>query len=195
MKVILASTSPTRRKILASAGVVVEAISPGVDEDPRGIEDPVALAGALALRKALAIGPRPDTWVLGSDQVAYDPEHRQDNWGKPKSAVDHLERLKACRGRVHDLATGWALVGPDGAVLMGVERAHMHVRADLTDEELQAYVGSGEGANCAGGYAVEGLGAFLFQRIEGDWYTVLGLPLFPIMGALREVGWRFGSRP
>ncbi len=195
MLLVLASTSPTRRKILASAGIVAEAISPGVDEDPRGIEDPVALAGALALRKALAIDPRPGTWVLGSDQVAYDPAHRSDNWGKPKSPLDHLERLKACRGRVHDLATGWALVGPDGAALMGVERAHMHVRADLTDEELRAYVGSGEGANCAGGYAVEGLGGFLFEKIDGDWYTVLGLPLFPIVGALRQVGWRFGSRP
>lgn len=195
MKLILASTSPTRRKILESAGIIATAISPGVDEDARGIEDPVALAGALALRKALAIEPGPDTWVLGSDQVAYDPELRAQLWGKPTDPVDHLGRLMACRGRVHDLATGWALVGPDGATRVGVERAHMHVRADLTDEELAAYVATGEGSQCAGGYAVEGLGAFLFERIDGDWYTVLGLPLFPILGALRDLGWRFGGSP
>jgi len=189
---VLASTSKIRAKILADAGFVAEAVAPGVSEDPGTLRDPAALAEALALRKARAVADRyPGAWVVGSDQVVHDPEGRGAPWGKPIDAVDHLARLRSMRGRCHELVTGWAILGPGAPGQSGVERARVWMRADLDDAELAAYVESGEGRWCAGGYAVEGRGAFLFDRVDGDWNTVLGLPLFAVIGALRARGWRY----
>jgi septum formation protein len=194
--IVLASTSPIRRKLLHDAGLAFDAVPPGVDEDPGEIRDPVALARVLSLRKARAVAAsRPGAWVIGSDQVARDPETPERQWGKPADPGDHLRLLRAERGRVHELCTGWALVGPEGESA-GVERARLRMRADLDDDELAAYVATGEAAGCAGGYAIEGRGIFLFEAIDGDWTTVLGLPLLPVLGALRARGWRFsGASP
>lgn len=198
-RVWLASTSPWRRRLLQAAGVRVEVEAPGTDERAVTLPDPVALARELARRKALAVAERhPGDWVIGSDQVGFDPEIGEP-FGKPDDPGDHLRRLRALAGRPHVLVTGVALirVGRDGEVDEEVfdERTTLHVRADLSDDELRAYVATGEGSGCAGGYAIEGLGAFLFERIEGDWFNVVGLPLLGLMSALRERGWRFGGDP
>jgi septum formation protein len=188
---VLASTSPIRAKILRDAGFTVEIVAPEVSEDPGQTVDPAALAEELALRKARAVAARrPDAWVIGADQVAHDPDVPGVSWGKPKDEDDHLARLGAMRGRRHELCAGWALIGPDGPAQSGVERVSLWGRADLEDRELAAYVRGGEGRWCAGGYAIEGQGAFLFDRIAGDWTTILGLPLFAVIGALRARGWR-----
>lgn len=190
---ILASTSPWRRQMLHAAGLPARGEAPGVDEDPRGETDPVRLAVGLAGRKARAVAARwPEAWVLGADQVVCDAVARDQIWGKPRDPADHLARLRSMRGRSHVLITGWALVGP-GLARDGWCETALHVRADLTDDELAAYVACGEGSGCAGGYMAEGRGAFLFDRIDGDWFNVLGLPLLDVFGALRELGWRFGE--
>ncbi len=189
MRIVLASTSPWRRKLLADAGLVVDAVAPGVDEE---IEepDPVLRAVALAVRKAEAVARiLPDALVLGADQVATDGA---SIWGKPTDPEDHLARLRALRGRSHRLVTGWALRGP-GVRREGHQVTTLWGRADLAEEELVAYVACGEGSGCAGGYAIEGRGVFLFERIDGDWFNIVGLPLLPVLGALRELGWRFGE--
>lgn len=196
-RVWLASTSPWRRRLLEAAGVRVGIEAPGVDERAVTLPDPVALARDLARRKALAVADRhPGDWVIGSDQVGFDPEVGEP-FGKPDDPEDHLRRLRALVGRPHVLVTGVALVrrGADGGVEEEVfdQRTTLHVRADLGEDELTAYVATGEGSHCAGGYAVEGLGAFLFERIDGDWFNVVGLPLLPLMSALRRRGWRFGG--
>lgn len=198
-RVWLASTSPWRRRLLQAAGVRVEVEAPGTDERAVDLPDPVALARELARRKALAVAERhPGDWVIGSDQVGFDPRVGEP-FGKPEDPDDHLMRLRALVGRPHVLVTGVALirVGVDGAVEEEVfdERTTLHVRADLSEDELRAYVATGEGSGCAGGYAVEGLGAFLFDRIDGDWFNVVGLPLLGLMSALRRRGWRFGVEP
>lgn len=189
-ELVLASTSPWRRQMLESAGLRVRCESPGVDERAVIESDPIRLATILAERKADSVARRhPEAWVLGADQVVTDG---RDVWGKPVDVADHLARLRSMRGRSHELVTGFALRGP-GLRHTGLERTRMHVRADLHDAELEAYVATGEGAGCAGGYAAEGQGAFLFERIEGDWFNVLGLPLLQVMSVLRAHGWRFGS--
>lgn len=192
-ELILASTSPFRQRMLRDAGLRVRAVAPGVDEDPRGETDPVALVRALAVRKARAVSRTlPEAWVLGADQVAYDPGAGSRPIGKPADPADHLRQLRAMRGRSHVLVTGFALLGP-GIEQVDHEQTILHVRPDVSDEELQAYVATGEGSGCAGGYAAEGRGAFLFSRIEGDFFNVLGLPLLRVFDLLRAHGWRFST--
>lgn len=193
-ELILASTSPYRRRMLKDAGLLVRSEAPGVDEDaPDEMTDVVALVEHLALRKARAVSDRfPGAWVIGADQLAHDRDRPGEAIGKPPDPSVHLERLAAMRGRSHVLVTGFAVITP-GQVHVSHEQTVMHVRADLTDEELAAYVATGEGSGCAAGYAVEGRGAFLFDRIEGDFFNVMGLPLLTILGVLRELGWRFGD--
>ncbi len=193
----LASTSPWRRRMLEAAGLRIRAEAPGVDERSVLRADPVELARELALQKARAVAARhPGEWVLGADQVGYDPELREP-FGKPADPEDHLARLASLVGRSHVLVTGFALVrgGDTPEEVVEDVSTSLVVRADLTREELLAYVRTGEGSGCAGGYAIEGLGAFLFERVDGDWFNVVGLPLLRVMTLLRERGWRFEVAP
>ena len=185
----LASTSPYRRRVLQAAGIPARAESPGVGEESDET-DPVRLAGELAVRKAVAVSARnPSGWVIGADQVAYDLVDRVP-FGKPRDPEDHLRMLRGMVGRSHALVTGVALVGP-GFVDTLHDETVMRVRADLEDDELRAYVATGEGSGCAGGYAAEGRGAFLFERIDGDFFNVVGLPVLRVIGLMRARGWRF----
>jgi septum formation protein len=186
----LASTSPWRRRLLTDAGIAVLTESPGVDERSVEIADPVLLARDLARRKALAVAARhPDAWVLGADQVGYDLDPPGPPFGKPTDPEDHFRRLRSMVGRRHALVTAFSLVGP-GIDVHEHETSVLTARNDLEDDELRAYVASGEGSGCAGGYAIEGRGVFLFEKIDGDWFNVVGLPLLRVVSALRAHGWR-----
>ncbi|MCB9664187.1 MAG: septum formation protein Maf [Alphaproteobacteria bacterium] len=190
MRLVLASTSPWRLRMLRDAGLDVSGVAPGVDEEPLVGDGPVVTAALRARAKAEAVATRhPDAWVLGADQVVHAGD---EVFGKPRDPVDHLARLRSLRGETHALVTAWSLRGP-GLPADGVCTTRMVVRADLTDAELEAYVRSGEGSGCAGGYAAEGQGAFLFRAVEGDWFNVIGLPLLDVVGALRARGWRYGA--
>jgi len=189
--IVLASTSSARKRLLTEAGWSFEAVPSRIDEGI-DVDDPVELVRTLAVRKARAVAAqRPDAWVIGADQVVYDPGAREP-WGKPPSDTAHLARLQHLRGRRHELVTGVALVRPEGVAVAHATSA-LEMRADVSDEELEAYVACGEGRHCAGGYAVEGRGAFLFERIDGDYTNVLGLPMPTLYGLLRDAGWRFGE--
>ena len=191
-RLVLASTSPMRRQLLATAGLAVEAVAPGVDEASAVANDPVGLVRELAHRKAVAVAHQhPDAWVIGADQVVFDPALQQP-WGKPPDPATHRARLMAMRGAEHHLVTGLAVVGP-GIDAVEHQLTRLVVRGDVSDEEIAAYVATGEGAWCAGGYAAEAKGSFLFERIDGDWSNVMGLPLFRLYDLLRRHGWRFGA--
>lgn len=184
---ILASTSPWRRQMLETAGIRLRCESSGFDERSVTEPDAARLALALARSKAMVVAQRfPDAWVIGADQVVTDGVSA---WGKPSDPIDHRRQLLAMRGTTHDLVTGFCVIGP-GIDESGVETTRMVVRADLEEAEIEAYVATGEGSGCAGGYAVEGRGVFLFERIEGDWFNVIGLPLLRVLTALRKHGWR-----
>lgn len=190
MQIVLASASPWRRKLLHDAGLDVLGEAARIDETDFDGEGAAGMALARARAKAADVASRhPAAWVIGADQVVHQDGER---FGKPTDPADHLARLQSMRGRTHELVTGWVLVGP-GTPAEGVCVTRMHVRADLTDDELAAYVANGEGRGCAGGYAAEGLGGFLFSAIEGDWFNVIGLPLFEVQTALRARGWRFSN--
>lgn len=187
MRLILASTSPWRRQLLADLGLRAEGVASGVAEEEFSEARPKERAVGLARMKAEAVAARsPGALVIGADQVAHlDGE----SFGKPLDPADHLQRLRALRGRSHVLVTGVALIGP-GIEVVFAEETEVVFRADLSDEELLAYVRSGEGSGCAGGYRAEGQGAALIARINGDWFNVIGLPVYRLLDALRALGWR-----
>jgi septum formation protein len=189
-KVVLASGSEWRLRLLHEAGVPCEAVSPGTVEDAVVETDPMKRAVGRATAKALAVASgRPDALVIGADQVVHLDGQL---FGKPRDDAHWREMLGALVGKTHSLTTGVALVGE------GINEA-FHVtttvtfRADLTDDELRAYVASGEARSCAGGYMVERRGAWLVARIDGDWNNVIGLPIGAVIARLRAAGWRLDA--
>lgn len=177
--------------MLENAGVAFQVQAADVDETAlkAGFDAGRAgeLAQALAAAKALAVSERaPGAWVLGGDQtLAFDGALIS----KAPDLVAARARLSAMRGRPHQLHSGAALAR-DGRVLWsGVDTATMQVR-DFSDAFLDAYLAA-EGPAllaCVGAYRLEGLGSQLFDRIEGDCFTVLGLPLWKVLDQLRRHG-------
>lgn len=189
---ILASGSASRRAMLTAAGVAFAARSPGVDEEAakaalagRTARD---LADALAELKAVKVSSLiPDSLVLGSDSVVELADGSLlDKPASREEAADHLARMSAGH---HDLHSAAVIAEGGRAVWRAVDRARLHVRP-LSREFIQAYL-DGEWpaiAGCVGCYRVEGPGVQLFTRIEGSQFTVLGLPLLPVLGYLRVRG-------
>lgn len=188
---ILASKSAGRRLALEQAGIPFEAIPANVDE--RAIEerlfgaDPDRIALTLALAKALAVSAKaPGRLVLGADQTASCGERI---FGKPRDMAEAKELLQFLSGRRHRLHSAIALAR-DGVLLFEtVAHADLTMRS-LSDAFLAAYLAKmGETAlSSAGAYQIEGLGAHLFSHIEGDHWTIMGLPLIAALDALREQG-------
>lgn len=188
---ILASKSAGRRQVLQQAGVPYEAIPADVDE--RAIESalgPVgadAVASSLAHAKALAISrAAPDRLVLGADQVA-SCENRL--FGKPADMKAAHDLLRFLAGRRHRLHSAVALIRGGVTIFETVAYADLIMR-DLSDDFIAAYLKTvGETAlTSAGAYQVEGLGAQLFRQVRGDHWTIMGLPILPVLEALREAG-------
>ena len=188
-RLILASKSAARRAMLSDAGVPFVVQVADVDEDALktpGV-DPVELAVELARAKALAVSRHDaDAWVLGADQtLAFDG----GLVSKAATLAAARERLSAMRGRTHQLHSGAALARNGQVVWSGVDTVEMKMR-DFSDAFLDAYLAAeGEGLlSCVGSYRLEGLGAQLFEAVEGDYFTVLGLPLWPVLAELRRAG-------
>lgn len=186
---ILASKSAARQAMLHDAGVAFTVEGADVDEDALktpGI-DPARLAVDLARLKALAVSRHhDDAWVLGADQtLAFDG----GLISKARSLDEARDRLVAMRGRSHALYSGAALAYRGQIVWSGVDVAHMQMR-DFSDTFLDAYLREeGEGLlACVGSYRLEGMGAQLFDSVDGDHFTVLGLPLWPVLAELRRAG-------
>ena len=192
MKLILASQSASRRAMLAAAGVPFEAVAAGVDEDAAkaalsGV-GPRNLADALAELKALKVSARePAALVLGSDSVvALDDGTLLDKPASREEAAEHLTRMS---GRVHELWSAAVIAEGGRAVWRHVERAKMSVRP-LSYSFVERYLDAEWPAisGCVGCYRMEGPGVQLFHRVEGSHFTVLGLPLIPVLAQLRVLG-------
>lgn len=190
-RLILASKSAARRAMLEGAGVAFTVQVADVDEDAlKARHDPADAAGLaieLARAKALAVSRRDgDAWVLGADQtLAFDG----GLVSKARSLGEARARLAAMRGRAHQLHSGAALAHNGQIVWSGVDTAEMRVR-DFSDAFLDAYLAAegDELLHCVGSYRLEGMGAQLFEAVEGDYFTVLGLPLWPVLAELRRAG-------
>jgi septum formation protein len=170
-RLVLASRSPQRRAILESLGVPFEVRPVDVVEENDGV--PVAVAGENALRKAVAGRAARDEVVLGVDTlVTVDLEI----WGKPPTEAVARETLRRLAGRTHEVISGVALVGEGGAVRAATTTTRVTFRP-MDDPTLDWYLDSGEWRERAGGYAIQGRGGALVERIEGDYLNVVGLPV------------------
>lgn len=190
---LLASTSQTRRMLLEHAGIPVETTASGVDE--RGVEDasrhegmpPLALAQRLALAKAIAVSERrPDRLVLGGDQVLDCEGMTFHKAGTRQEAARQLERLA---GRTHALHAAGALARNGTLVAAFDATAYLTMR-QLGPDGIERYLDlvAPDTLASIGIYQVEAVGIHLFDRIEGDHSTILGLPLLPLLAALRTLG-------
>lgn len=177
--------------MLAAAGVPHEAMAAGIDEAAAKADfadfAPRDLAGALAERKARAVANRfPDALVLGCDQVAELDGAPLD---KPASRDEAAEQLTELRGATHRQHSAAAIVTNGATSWRHTDTANLAMR-DFSETFLDTYLDAEWPAigGCAGGYRLEGLGAQLFARIDGSHFTILGLPLLPLLDYLRERG-------
>lgn len=190
MNLILASTSPIRGTLLANAGVAYAAEAPGVDEAAikAGFTgDDTALTVALGEAKARAVSERhPRALVIGSDSLVSVEGRRFD---KPAGRETAAEHLRFFSGKAMQLTSSAVLV-QDGETVWGhASRATLTMRP-LSEAFIQEYLDADwpEVSYCVGVFRLEGPGVQLFKTIEGDHFTILGLPLLPLLGALRERG-------
>jgi len=187
-RLVLASTSPYRRDLLARLGLPFDTARPGVNETPGPGESPLALAVRLAEAKAVDVASaNGDAWVLGSDQVA---ELDGTALGKPGDAERARAQLAAMSGRAVCFHTGVCLARGDGRRLAALDTTTVRFRA-LSDGEIARYVAAERPLDCAGSFKSEGLGIALFEAIESQDPTALvGLPLIATARLLREAGFR-----
>ncbi len=187
-KIYLASSSIWRASILKNAGIDVDILPPNVDEYSIIADHPTQTAKLRAIAKGesvLALCHDHDV-LISADQVVYLGTEVFD---KPKTKEEWFERLCRFRGIGHDLTTSVSLFC-QGKRIDIQEHTKVWFRADISDQELRAYVEDGEARGCAGGYMVEQKGAWLIDRVQGDWLNVVGLPLFAILTELRTLGFR-----
>lgn len=185
MRLILASTSPYRRELLARLRLPFETVRPEVDETPLPDEAPPQIAHRLAAAKAAAVARlEPDAWVIGSDQVA---ELDGRPLGKPGGRDAAIAQLSAMSGRSVRFLTGLSLRHGDTALhALDVTRVRFRV---LQAGEIARYVDAEQPFDCAGSFKSEGLGIALFDAIESqDPTALIGLPLIATAGLLRQAG-------
>lgn len=190
--IVLASASAVRAKMLRDSGVSFELVSSGVDEAApkarllKAGASPREIAQHLAEAKGLAVSSRGVGLVIGADQTLDLDGELID---KAEDLSEARERLQRLRGRSHTLHTAVALAR-SGEVIWRLTASPRLLMRDFTDTYLDAYLAaSGEAVlSSVGCYHLEGSGAQLFERIEGDYFSVLGLPLIELLGALRSEG-------
>ncbi|MBZ0161699.1 MAG: Maf-like protein [Notoacmeibacter sp.] len=192
-EIILASASPFRREMLERAGLSFRAEAAAIDE--RAVEEPVAAAGAapddialvLAEAKALDVGTRhPGCWIIGTDQTLSIGD---EILHKPADMEEARRRLLALSGRTHDLNSAVVLVHDGETVWRHVSVASLTMRK-LTPQFIGRHLARTGSAvlPSVGAYQIEGEGIQLFENIEGDLFTIMGLPLLPLLAELRNRG-------
>ncbi len=177
-KLILASSSPRRIQILKNAGFNFEVIPPAIEEEAQG--PPVVRARILAKKKALSVWRKfRDSVVIGADTLVFVGEKVI---GKPKDPQEAKDILAFLSGRTHKVVTAVCVLSKEKRVVFH-DVAKVKFRK-LSKQEIESYVASGEPLDKAGSYGVQGFGAVIVERIVGNFYTVMGLPihmLYPIL--------------
>jgi septum formation protein len=187
MKLILASSSPFRRELLARLMIPFEVVPPDVDESPQPGESPAQLVERLAIAKARTVAAsHPDALVIGSDQVAV---HGRDIVGKPLTHERAVAQLRAASGRAITLYTGLALVNSATGRVQSEVVPYRVLFRSLTDAQIENYLRKEQPYHCAGSVKSEGLGVALLERFEGDDpATLIGLPLIRLTRMLENEG-------
>lgn len=189
MKLLLASSSPIRRAMLEAAGIEFEARAPGIDEDrvKARLSQAGDIATELARSKALAVSEGElGAWVIGSDSVVSVHGRLFD---KPRDRGDAADHLRFFSGNSMRLTSAVVLARGGSVDWTHAATATLRVRP-LSEEFIEDYLEQEwpEVSYCVGVFRLEGRGVQLFERIEGDHFTILGMPLLPLLAALRERG-------
>jgi septum formation protein len=186
---ILASQSRARQALLANAGISFEAVPADIDEreiqQASGLSAPGDIAALLARQKALSVSAQqPDRFVVGADQTLARGARL---FVKPAGRAQAAEQLRALAGGSHELHSAVA-VARDGEILFERASIARMTMRQIGEPEIGAYLDEAGDAVTAsvGAYQLEGLGVHLFERIEGDHFTILGLPLLPLLAFLRS---------
>lgn len=189
--VILASQSPRRRELLTLAGIPHEVCPADIDETVHPGERPVPHCERLARAKAHTLAlEHPEALVIGSDTIVVIDG---DILGKPRDRDDAIRMLGRLSGRSHTVHTAIA-VAHRGETHSAVETVAVHFRA-LTRRQIEAYVDTGEPMDKAGAYGIQGCGATIVERIDGDYYAVMGLPLCRLITLVRDLGYDYAFGP
>lgn len=188
---VLASQSRARQMLLDNAGLAFETVPAAIDEraiqQKSGLVQPGEIAALLAQEKALVISAgMPDRYVIGADQTLALGTRL---FSKPAGRAQAADQLRALAGNTHELHSGVAVALGGKVLFSEVAVARMTMRP-LGGDEIRSYLdAAGEAVTTSvGAYQLEGLGVHLFQRIEGDHFTILGLPLLPLLAFLRGQG-------
>ncbi len=189
---VLASASPRRRELLAQVGYAFRIEAADIPEDPLPGEDPIAYVTRLARGKAEAVRSRPanaSAVVLGADTTVVI---EGQILGKPESTADAARMLRLLSGRTHQVITGVSVVS-SAQILTAAEVTAVQFHS-LSDEEIAAYIATGEPMDKAGAYAIQGRAACWIPRIHGCYFNVVGLPLALVSNLLSTLA-RLPGRP
>ncbi|GAC1381295.1 MAG: Maf family protein [Marmoricola sp.] len=185
-RLVLASASPARLKTLQAAGLQPDVIVSGVDEDSVTEPDPSSLALRLAQLKAVAVAAStPRSLVIGCDSVL---EFEGEIFGKPSDPAEATDRWKRMRGKAGVLHTGHCLIDTHREVWVARSAATQVRFARITDQEIDAYVATGEPLNVAGGFTLDGLGGAFVSGITGDPHNVVGISVPLLRTMFGELG-------
>jgi len=190
-KIILASGSPRRAEILRTVGWPFEMMPPDIDETRRTNEDAVTYVQRLARSKAEAVAQRvPSSLIVAADTTVVIDEQILE---KPTDQNDACRMLRKLSGQWHQVITGVALIdGPTSQMQFGCEKTEVKF-AMMSQDEVNWYASSGEPMDKAGAYAIQGLGARFIERIRGDYFNVMGLPVRLLYEMIQEFSAK--SRP
>src|SRR5437773_12048763 len=188
MALVLASASPRRRELLTNAGTPFIVQPSEIPELPREGEAPQACAERLAREKARDVfRQRPQDFVLGADTIVIVGGQIL---GKPRDAADAARMLRLLSGRTHQVISGVCLTGPE------LKTGFQDIRSEttlvtmtkLSDEDIRAYIATGEPLDKAGAYGIQGMASRWIPRIEGDYFNVVGLPVALVRRMLHDHG-------
>ncbi len=185
MNVILASQSPRRKELLGLTGLDFIIRAADIDETMDPGASPFDEVARLSREKALAVERQEDDVVIAADTIVVCDGERL---GKPKDEADAFRMLRKLSGRDHQVMTGWTVLRGE-RVETGTEVTDIHFRA-LSDNEIKAYIATGEPMDKAGAYGIQGGAALFVTHLEGDYFNVVGLPVCRLAMMLRRFGLR-----
>ena len=184
--IILASKSPRRRDLLKQAGLSFSVIPSGINEDSISTDSPESHARILAECKAADVSSaHPDSWVIGADTIVFIDD---TILGKPGSADEARKMLRRLSAKTHQVITGYCICCKERNRFFSESIKTDVLFKELTNDEIQWYIDTGEPFDKAGSYAIQGLGTFLVKRINGSYANVVGLPVCEIIEFLINEG-------
>ncbi len=185
-KIVLASKSPRRRQLLEQIGLEFEIRESEYEEDMGLLADPIELVKLLALNKAEAVKQYyDDAIIIAADTfVVFDGKFL----GKPKDKNDARRMLQLLNGKTNSIITGFAVLDlKSGVIINDYDQALVIIRS-LTDQDIENYIITGEPMDKAGAFGIQGVGAVIIERVDGDYHNIMGLPLSKIYMVLKDLG-------